>query len=183
MKGFNLKSLPFAVTRREQLAIGIAGGVLAVLLIVQLVVSPIIEKRRRLHRQIEAQAQALQEVQRLKAEFEEIQRMAGQAKSGIAGRQPGFTLFSFLDRLAGQAGLKDRIAYMKPSTNVQEDSPYKLSVVETKLQRITMRQLTTYLYRIETSGNMLRVSRLSISKTGAQSGTVDAVLLVETFET
>jgi general secretion pathway protein M len=101
----------------------------------------------------------------------------------MAGRSSGFTLFSFLDTLAGQVGLKDRIAYMKPSKTTLENTPYTLSVVETKLQNITMKQLTSYLYRIETSNNLVRVKGLSISKTGKQAGTVDAVLLAETFDT
>ena len=55
--------------------------------------------------------------------------MADAARTNMAGRTSGFTLFSFLDTLAGQAGLKDRIAYMKPSTSILEDSPFKLSIV------------------------------------------------------
>jgi hypothetical protein len=72
---------------------------------------------------------------------------------------------------------------MKPSKTTLENTPYNLSVVETKLQNITMKQLTSYLYRIETSHNLVRVKGLSISKTGKQAGTVDAVLLAETFDT
>jgi hypothetical protein len=101
----------------------------------------------------------------------------------MVGRSSGFTLFSFLDTLAGQVGLKDRIAYMKPSKTTLENTAYALSVVETKLQNITMKQLTSYLYRIETSDNLVRVKGLSISKTGKQAGTVDAVLMAETFDT
>ena len=46
-----------------------------------------------------------------------------------------------------------------------------------------MKQLTAYLYRIETSNNVVRVKGLSISKTGKQAGTVDAVLMAETLDT
>ena len=115
----------------------------------------------------------------LKADYEGTKKIADSER----GRMAGFTLFSFLDTLAGQVGLKDRIAYMKPSKTTLENTPYALSVVETKLQNITMKQLTSYLYRIETSDNLVRVKGLSISKTGRQAGTIDAVLMAETFDT
>ncbi len=173
----------FTIARREKYAIGLAAGIIAVIIVVQLIISPIVSKRRRLDRQIEAQGSALQDMLALQSEYKSIKNMADAARASVAGRSRGFTLFSFLDNLAGQAGLKDRIAYMKPSTSIQEDGPFKISIVETKLQAITMKQLTAYIYRIETSRNMVRIKRLSITKTGRQAGTIDAVLLVETFET
>jgi general secretion pathway protein M len=97
-------------------------------------------------------------------------------------RPKGFTLFSFLDQLAGQAGLKDNIDYMKPTTTTHENSPYKTSVVETKLKAVTLERLTAYIYMIETSSNMVSLKRLSISKKSKQTGYVDAVLLAETIE-
>ena len=51
-----------------------------------------------------------------------------------------------------------------------------------KLQTITMEQLTTYLYKVETSKNEVNVKRISIAKAGKQAGYIDAVLQVETFE-
>jgi len=118
----------------------------------------------------------------LRSEYEAITQKAHLSKSRFAKRQKGFTLFSFLDRLAGETGLKDDIIYMKPSTSVQKNSPIKLSKVEMKLQAITLKQLAAYLYRVETSENVVTVKRLSISKTGKQKEFIDAVLQVETFE-
>jgi general secretion pathway protein M len=172
----------FTITKREKYAIWLAGGIIAAFLFVQLVILPFTEKRRLLDRQIAAQTEALDQMQSLEVEYQTIRQATDAAAAGMARRSQGFTLFSFLDTLAGQSGLKDRIAYMKPSTSTQENSPFKVSIVETKLQAITMNQLTAYLYRIETSPNMVRIRRLSISKADQQSGTIDAVLLVETYE-
>jgi len=170
------------INKREKYAIGLAAGIIALFIVIQLIVSPFLESRRRLHRQLADQTRALVEIRALKAEYEAVKKRADDAKASMARRTRGFTLFSFLDTLAGKAGLKDRIAYMKPSTAVQEDSPYKIATVETKLQAVTMKQLVSYIYRIETSRNMVKLKRLSITKTGKQAGTVDAVLLVESFE-
>ena len=178
-----LKLLPFTITKREKYAIWIAGALISVVILMQVVIFPLVERRQQLNRQIEAQSQTLKEMLALKADYEGTKSIADSERGRIAGRSSGFTLFSFLDTLAGQVGLKDRIAYMKPSKTTLENSPYALSVVETKLQNITMKQLTSYLYRIETSDNLVRVKGLSISKTGKQAGTIDAVLMAETFDT
>jgi general secretion pathway protein M len=71
---------------------------------------------------------------------------------------------------------------MKPTTTTHENSPYKTSVVETKLKAVTLERLTAYIYMIETSSNMVSLKRLSISKKSKQTGYVDAVLLAETIE-
>ena len=44
-----------------------------------------------------------------------------------------------------------------------------------------MKDLTEYLFQVETSENMVIVRRLSVTKTGKDSGLVTAVLQVETF--
>jgi len=71
---------------------------------------------------------------------------------------------------------------MKPSTTVAEGSGLKISRVEMKLSEITMEDLTSYLFKVETSKNMVMVKRLSITKTGKLSGLIGAVLQVETME-
>ncbi len=71
---------------------------------------------------------------------------------------------------------------MKPSTSVKEDSGLKISRVELKLQEVTLKDLTAYLFKVETSKNMVIVKRLSITKIGKDTGLVSAVLQVETFE-
>jgi general secretion pathway protein M len=91
-------------------------------------------------------------------------------------------LFSFLDRLAGESGIKDQISYMKPSKTVQKNSPYKISRVEMKLDAITLEQLTNYLHGVETSKNMVDIKKISISKKDKKQGLLTAVLQVETVE-
>lgn len=182
LKKLKIKAIPVTITRRERLALMIAGGVIAAFLLVQLAVIPVVEKHRLLNRQLDAQQRSLQEMIALQAEYLQLKGRTEAARAELSRRRPGFTLFSFLDSLAGQTGLKDRIAYMKPSSTTQEGLPYKISLVETKLQGITMKQLTGYLYRVENSENSVRIRRLSISREGNQQGTIDAVLLVETYE-
>jgi len=170
------------MTKRERNAVFLAGGVIGVFLVLQLVVFPFMENNDLQSRRLAAKTKELKEIQQLKAEYETVRQQANRARNSITQRQSGFTLFSFLDRLAGETGLKDNIAYMKPSTSGLDDSPFKLSIVETKLQSVTIEQLTDYLYRIETSPNMVRLKRLSITRKGKELAYLDAVLLAEAFQ-
>jgi general secretion pathway protein M len=70
---------------------------------------------------------------------------------------------------------------MKPSLSDQEDGRLKTSLVEMKLEAVTIDQLISYLYEVETSENMVRIKRIAISKTGKQEQFINAVLQVETF--
>jgi len=118
----------------------------------------------------------------LQSEYNTIKKRTELSKSNFAKRDTGFTLFSFLDKLTGKAGIKNHVTYMKPSTSVQKNSPFKISQVEMKLQGLTLQQLTSYLHMVETSKNMVNIKRLSISKTGKLENLIDAVLQVETAE-
>ena len=71
---------------------------------------------------------------------------------------------------------------MKPTKKVEKGSPYKLSRVEMKLDAITLEQLTNYLYKVETSKNMVDIKKISISKKDKKHGLITAVLQVETVE-
>jgi general secretion pathway protein M len=71
---------------------------------------------------------------------------------------------------------------MKPSKKAQKNSPYKISRVEMKLEAISLEQLANYLYGIETSQNMVDITKISISKKDKKQGLLTAVLQVETVE-
>jgi len=170
------------LTKRERYSIYVLSGVVLLFIFFQFLVFPCIDKRKRLERALQVQAGALDEMIALKSEYDEIEKRTQVSKVRFANREKTFTLFSFLDRLTGEARIKDHVTYMKPSTTVRKDSDYKISQVEMKLQGLTLEQLTTYLHMVETSKNMVYVKRLSITRTGKQEGFIDAVLQVETAE-
>lgn len=170
------------LAQREQFSILAASSFILLLIVLKFVVWPAYAKRERLEKTLRVKAKILAEMIALKSEHQAIRQKSDLSKSYLVNREKGFTLFSFLDRLSGEAGIKDHITYMKPSSAVQKDSPYKISRVEMKLQKLTLQQLTTYLHMVETSKNMVKIARLSISKAGSQEGYINAVLQVETLE-
>ena len=169
------------LSRREKYAVVIGAGFICLFVFVQFILFPYFDKRERLTRALQVKTKMLEDMRVLKSEYDAIQKSADVSKIHLSGREEGFTLFSFLDKLAGQTGVKEHITYMKPSISGRKESPYKTSSVEMKLQAVSMEQLTAYLYMVETSKNMIRIKRISISKTGKNEGFIDAVLQVETL--
>ena len=169
--------------KREKVMLYVAAGFIGLFVIVQFVIFPVIDKRTRLKRAITAKTKVLSELQVLATEFNTIRQRSDDARNRIAAKKKGFTLFSFLDRIAGETRLKDRIAYMKPSTSSPKDSPYKISAVEMKLQAITLEQLILYLHKVETDANAIHIKRISIVRAGKAKGHINAVMEIESFTT
>jgi len=170
------------LSKREQYAVALAGAAICLFIFLQFIVFPLTDKRDRNANALEAKRQLLDDMIRMKGEYENLNQKASLAKRRFTGRKPGFTLFSFMDEMAGKAGIKDKITYMKPSSSTQKNSPVKISQVELKLQAVTLKQITAYLHMVETSRNMIFVRRLSISKPGKTDGVINVVLQVETFD-
>jgi general secretion pathway protein M len=175
-------NLNLNLNQREKLAVGGAALFLSIFFILQFVVFPVFEKRDTLRDQVSEKQDMLLDMKLLRAEYQDMKEKMESSQQGLRNRPANFTLFSFLDRLAGDTSLKDHIAYMKPSATVMEDSGLKISRVELKLQEVTMKNLTAYLFKVETSNNMVMIKRLSITRTGKDSGLVTAVIQAETFE-
>jgi general secretion pathway protein M len=170
------------MNKRERYAIVLAAGVIGIFLMVTFIVEPFLNKKDQLKKSLLDKAGQLEQMQQLQSEYSALTQKAEISKALFSRRQKGFKLFSFMDQLAGEAGIKDQIIYMKPTTKAQINSPYKISRVEMKLDGITLKQLTTYLYGVETSKNMVDVKRISISKKDKKQGLLTAVLQVETAE-
>lgn len=185
LPSFSFKSitLPFNLNlqRREKMAVTAAAIALGVFLLLQIIVFPIVDRGDELRRQIRSKTQALQEMQTLENEYASLSRYSKDMESGIKKRPRTFTLFSFIDKLAGTSGIKGNIVYMKPSTSNLKSSSYTLSTVEIKLNALTMEQLTAFLYGIEDSANMVWIRRLSISRGDNNQNLLNSVLQVETF--
>ena len=170
------------LNRRERYGVLLAAGAIGFFLIAVFIVEPFFSRAANMKNSLQTEAGRLVEMQRMQSEYTALTQQAKISTSRFRTREKGFTLFSFLDRLAGESGIKDQISYMKPSKTVQKNSPYKISRVEMKLEAITLEQLTNYLHGVETSKNMVDIKKISISKKDKKQGLLTAVLQVETVE-
>ncbi len=169
------------MTVRERIAVAGATVLVVVLLVYQVLISPFVEGREKKRRMISEKALQVQEMAVMRDEYLGMMARGDSLRRMAAGKESGFTLFAFLEQLAGQTGIKENISYMKPSKSVQKDTQVTLSLVEIKLQGVDMKKLTDFLFHVETSPNAVFVRGVSLTKSGKDE-LLTAILQIETVE-
>ncbi|MDM8539307.1 general secretion pathway protein GspM [Desulfobacterales bacterium HSG17] len=154
------------------------GGIIFVILFFgfQLGIVPVFDKRDDLGRILVDRQKALEELLVLQKKFSIVSSRFDTKAQALAQRKEDFSLFSFLDSLIQQSGIKDNVAYMKPVVKKLENSKYMLATVKIKFQGVYLKEFTDFLYLIESSENGVNVTSLSLLKSGSKSGKVKLLL-------
>jgi general secretion pathway protein M len=168
------------LAKREKNLVSLAVVVIILALVIQLVVMPFVNRRGRYESNVATMQRNLLEMMNLRQEYLALQVDSDVLGQRLARRAENFTLFSFLEKAAGSAGVKENIKYMKPSA-VTGKGPFKESLVEMKLERITLGQMVGYLQRIESPAELVSIKRISIQSNKKESQYLDAILQVLTF--
>ncbi len=166
--------------KREKTTVAIGIGFLLIFVISQFGVSPYLNARKKLNNSIEKKQSELVELKVLQQEYRGFKKQAGGIKEKLKGRESNFSLFSFLDKQASSAGIKELISYMKPSTVAGEEELLE-SVVEMKVQKITLKQLVDYLKLVESPDKVVSVKRISIQESGKEKGLLEVIMQIMTF--
>jgi general secretion pathway protein M len=170
------------LNKREKYIVYGAMGVLAVLVIYQLIISPFFENKSRMKKSLHRKLTMVAEMQQWQSDYKAIKQNAQVSKSRFARRNKGFSLYSFLGKQAGQAGIKDRITYMRPTDPVQKNNAYRISRVEMKLDGVGLEQLVNYLHAVETSENIVDITKLTITKKDKKQGLISVTMQVQAIE-
>ncbi len=151
-----------SLARREQSAVIIALTAVLAYLLVQFVYFPMNHRLNRLELSVQSKENDLSELKTIVAQFKRFE--VNKENKGKTGEEP-FNLFSVLEKLATKSGLMDKIDYMKPRI-IQLDGLRNEKWVEVKLSQITMKELTGYLYNLQSFGRGVYIKRLSARKDG-----------------
>ncbi|MBA7605895.1 hypothetical protein ES703_13030 [subsurface metagenome] len=149
------------LAKRERLLL-IGGIALLLLLIFFQLLSSGHKRMKTLERVNIKLEKELEEMYHLQSRYLTLEERLKSFDERMGTRPPDFTLFSHLDNLASQAGIKERIDYLKPEERVVSEK-YRRSLVRVKLKGVTLEQLTRYLYSVESSPHSLKVRRLHIT--------------------
>jgi type II secretory pathway component PulM len=113
-----------------------------------------------LEEDISASRQRLQRIMELRREYEQVRSRSGERQDSGA-EAADFSLYSFLDRLAEEQGLKGSIVFMRPQSE-QLSGGLTREVVRLRLAGVTTRELVPYLYRLGHSDSPVRVEDMTI---------------------
>jgi hypothetical protein len=128
-----------------------------------LVVSPLLDARKRTINAIVANESVLKQMTVLGQEYGILKIRAEAIQQVLSSRSEGFSLFSHLEKKAGEIQLKPHIKYINPLKGMAAGS-FEESSVEMKLDSITMKQLTDFLHRVESPKELIKISKISINK-------------------
>lgn len=149
------------LAKRERLLL-IGGIALLLFLIFFQLLSSGHKRMRTLERVNRKLEKDLEEMYRLQNRYLILEERLKSFDERMVARPADFTLFSHLENLASQTGVKEKIDYLKPSERVVGER-CRRSLVRVKLKGVTLEQLTRYLYSIESSPHSLEVRRLHIT--------------------
>jgi general secretion pathway protein M len=150
-------------------------------LLLQLAILPYFDARQRVQRAIAASEKTLREMAVLGAEYGRIRQQSAEIRRMIERRPAGFALFSYLERKAGEAGLKGNIRGINPLKSTPA-ATYEEVAVEMRLDRLTMKQLTDFLYLVESLEELIRIRKISIAKMKEAPDHLSALIQVFTYQ-
>jgi general secretion pathway protein M len=150
-------------------------------LVVQFALFPYLDSRKKVQNAISASEKTLRELSVLGAEYGVLRQRSEEIRRVIDRRPPGFALFSYLEKRAGDAGVKTNIKSINPLKSTPAGA-YEESVVEVKLDKLTMKQLTDFLYQVESPTDLVRVRKMSVAKMKESPEYLTVLIQVYTYQ-
>jgi type II secretory pathway component PulM len=155
----------------------IFGGIAAVLIVLYaLVLSPIMSDLSRKRELIPRKEKDLVEIKALKVQYLEIQQQLQAAQAAAAKRGP---LLTDIENITKRTNLSSKIVSLKPQAGVQTES-FKESIVEVKLENITLYDLVNYVYQLEK--DTLRIRKLQFKPRFDNPKLLNSTILVASAE-
>ncbi|HOD29154.1 MAG TPA: hypothetical protein PKH03_08085 [Syntrophales bacterium] len=151
------------LTKSQQIFLGVGAAVVLLLLVVQFLMLPFVEAKARARKSIAAHEKILHELVPLGVEYRLLTRQVEEMQRIFARRPADFSLFSYCEKKTGEAGIKANVKSINP-TRIPLNGPYEEALVDMKIDRITLAQLTQFLYLVESPQDLIRVKKIAIAK-------------------
>jgi general secretion pathway protein M len=166
---------------REKLYILAGAGIAIVILLVQFAILPFWEERERVARAVEAQEKILKEMNTQLAEYRLLRRDMDTLQRAVASRPPNFTLYSFVERKAREAGVRGNVKAINPSRGMSAGS-FEETIADVSLERITTRQLVQFLYHADSPRDAVRIRKLTVRKSTESPEYLTATVQLATYQ-
>ena len=155
--------------KRQRLFVCAGAVIVVVLLFYEFAWSPFRESAAKAEKSIAANTARLHEMARLDESFSRQEAKISQIRRSMAARKANFTLFSHLDQKA-----MNSVAGAKTAS-------FEETLVEMKLDKLTMKQLTEFLFYVESPGEMVRIKRLTIARMKESPDYLSVSMLVASY--
>lgn len=168
------------LAKREKNVLFGGGIFLFILLFYHFAIAPTRERIEILEGRIKAREEDLAEIAVIRDDYLHLKDTIEFVEQGLAARGEDFNLFSFLEGLTIESGIREKLFSMRPRERHVSDY-YKESIVEIKLKDIEMSELIDYLYRIENPPQFLTIDNLRLNPQRASPGRIEVSFEVSTL--
>ena len=166
-------------TRQRYLIIFCAVA-LVIALVLAFAVFPMWDARAKIKKTTSSGLKKLEELVKIDADLTAQEAQISRIKQTLASRRADFTLFSYLEKKAVAVNVRGRIKQMSSVPGVKSPS-FEETLIDLRLEKITIRQLTDFLYQVESPAEMIRIKRITIDKMKESPEYISAQLLIASY--
>ena len=177
-----IKTFWTKLDERQRYLVAGAAIFVSIVLILEIAVFPFREAKEKLTKAVQVNQKKLNEISTLDAEFTSQEAAIAKIKRAMSTRGADFTLFAYLEKKAAQANVKGRIKQMNSSRGTQS-AFFEESLIDMNLDKITIKQLTDFLYFAESSADLVRIKKITINKMKENPEYLSAQLQISSFQT
>jgi hypothetical protein len=146
---------------REKVLLGVAGAILAVLLLYNLIYSPIAWLKDSLTDRVASRQQELIDLRGLMQTYERMQHNLALAQHRTVPDNPNFSLFSVVEQTLSKSVGREKVGSITPTDQPVAGGFHQYSV-DIKLNGITLPQVVDTLYGVQTLNMPITVSNLQL---------------------
>lgn len=176
MKDFFNRLEPRQRTLAMLAAVFVAGA-----LLLEILIFPFWEEKSRLDKSIQSSRKKIAELRKLDEAFAAQQEKISAIRRNVAARGSDFSLFSYLEKKAAQAGVRGNIKQMSSAKGLSS-SAFEESLLDMKLEKITIKQLADFLSVAESPTALVRVKKISVTKMKENPEYLSAQLQVSSLQ-
>jgi len=169
------------LTKREKLLAAFLVILAVSWLLFVLIISPAFERINTLSRVIPQKQVELQQLRLKSNEYVSISDRLNNLRSKMASEDKNFQLLPHLESLIRRSDLTEHLESMKQQV-LQPDSDYNETVVEIKLNNLTLAQLLDFLTLVKSSNVLATIKSLYIAKSTENIDLLDSTVQISNIK-
>lgn len=168
-------------TKRERIMVAGGIGIIGASVLYIMVVEPQLTQLTRLERNITRHHTTLQELAHLGQEYQRLQHDLTELDARMQAGHGSFSLLPFLEEVADQVHIRDRIASVQPQPSTTLLG-YEHRAAEIKLENLHLAEILEFLGRIEKTPFFVHIQRVQIKPRFDRPHRMDALVRVATYD-
>ena len=166
------------LNEREKILLQILAGLIAVLGVYFLIISPIVEYRARAENESQGSKEKLQKLSRIYAEYNEVKQQKSQYERMLRQSKAVTTL---IEEYAAKTGILENKVYTRDRPGSRQDN-YKKMSTDVKFEGVSIVPILEFIYHMENSGKLISVNYIRINQALKGRDTYDVTIKFDSIE-